>query len=56
MEDSGQIEKIIMNLAVNAAYAMPDGGELTIKTAMSELDETYARTHPDLAPGGRTLC
>ncbi|MDY6905166.1 MAG: PAS domain-containing protein [Thermodesulfobacteriota bacterium] len=49
--DVGQIEQIIMNLAINAADAMPDGGRLTIETGRHELDETYAATRPSVEPG-----
>ena len=49
--DPGQIDQVIMNLAVNARDAMPHGGKLTIETAKVSCDEEYARSHPPLTRG-----
>src|SRR3984957_10792917 len=49
--DPGQIDQVIMNLAVNARDAMPKGGKLTIETANIKLDDNFARTHTPLTPG-----
>ena len=49
--DAGQLEQIIMNLAINAQDAMPGGGRLIIETSSEELDQRYANEHHGVAPG-----
>jgi PAS domain S-box-containing protein len=53
--DPGQIEQVIVNLAVNARDAMPDGGRITIATADAELSPAYAVVHTDVRPGPHVL-
>jgi PAS domain S-box-containing protein len=49
--DPGQIDQVIMNLAVNARDAMPQGGRLTLEAANVELDSSYASSHESVLPG-----
>jgi CheY-like chemotaxis protein len=53
--DTGMVEQVIMNLAVNARDAMPKGGTVTISTGAQEVDEAYAQTHPE-ARAGSFVC
>ncbi len=49
--DSNQIQQVIMNLAINAADAMPEGGTMTIETRNVTLDQNYAGHHVSVVPG-----
>ena len=49
--DAQQLESAILNVAINARDAMPDGGKLTIETANAYLDEAYCRQHAEIEPG-----
>ena len=49
--DPGQLEHILMNLAVNARDAMPRGGTISVHTENVDLGEDFARSHPGAAPG-----
>lgn len=51
MVDVGQLEQVIMNLAINAQDAMPDGGVLTIKTELLELNDSYQAARNGVEPG-----
>jgi PAS domain S-box-containing protein len=49
--DANELEAAILNLAVNARDAMPDGGKLTIETANAHIDEAYASNYVEVSPG-----
>jgi len=53
--DASQMEQVIMNLAVNARDAMPDGGRLLIETSNEELDSAYNTVHPIVRQGSYIL-
>lgn len=51
LADPGQVENALLNLAINGRDAMPEGGKLTIELANAFLDDSYADSHMDVAPG-----
>ena len=53
--DPSHIDQVLLNLAVNARDAMPEGGRLTVETSGVEIDEGYASTHPGIAPGAHVM-
>jgi len=53
--DPGQLEQIVMNLAINARDAMPRGGRLTVHIARARLDEAFVRSHPGARAGAYAL-
>jgi PAS domain S-box-containing protein len=53
--DPSQVEQVLMNLAINSRDAMPNGGQIVIKTANMEIDEAYAGQHPFTKPGRYVL-
>ncbi|MBF0509599.1 MAG: response regulator [Deltaproteobacteria bacterium] len=53
--DPAQIEQVLMNLAINAQDAMPDGGRIIISTKNVTLDKTFCKTHAEVIPGDYVL-
>src|SRR5208283_5069299 len=53
--DPSQVEQVLLNLAVNAQHAMPDGGQLLIETSNVSISDEYMRTHLGARPGKYVL-
>ena len=53
--DPGQLDQIVLNLAVNARDAMPKGGRLILETAIADFDDHFVRQHPQVTPGKYVL-
>jgi PAS domain S-box-containing protein len=53
--DPGQLDQIVLNLAVNARDAMPKGGKLILETGAADFDDHFVRQHPQVTPGRYVL-
>src|SRR4029077_11855370 len=53
---ASQMQQVLVNLVVNAAEAMPEGGRINFETRVAHLDEAFARSRPGLPPGYHVEC